>query len=85
VVKPLKFTRHAATSAFEREVSIEWIEKAVFQPEWTMPDPADPDLERRYATVDDFGGRVLRVVCYENDQEVRIVTLFFDRNARRPK
>ena len=84
MVKPLKFTRHAATSALEREVQMEWINNAVFQPDWTMPDPDDPELERRFAIIKDFGGRALRVVCFENEQEVRIVTVFFDRKAKKP-
>jgi hypothetical protein len=85
LVKPLKFTRHATTSAFEREIKLNWIELAVFSPDWTMPDPDDSALERRFAKINEFGGRTLRVVCFENEQEVLIITLFFDRKARRPK
>ena len=85
MAKPLKFTHHASTSAFEREISIKWIEWAVYQPDWTMPDPDGDSLERRFAIIDEFGGRALRVVCFESEQEVGIMTLFFDQKARRPK
>jgi hypothetical protein len=39
--------------------------------------------KRRYLRISERGGRVLRVACVENDWEIRIVTAFLDRNARR--
>ena len=84
MVKPLKFTRHAMTSVAQREIALAWIEKTVFYPDWVVPDVDDPTLERRFAVISGFGGRTLRVVCFENNEEVRIITVFFDRKARRP-
>jgi hypothetical protein len=48
-------------------------------------DPAHPEVERRFRTVPERGGRVLRVVVVETSEEIRIVTAFLDRRARKPK
>ena len=72
------------TSVAQREIELEWIEKTVFDPDWVVPDVEDPALERRFDAISGFGGRILRVVCFENSEEVRIITVFFDRKARRP-
>jgi hypothetical protein len=43
-----------------------------------------PDNIRRYISVPERDGRFLRVVCRETDTEIAIVTVFFDRKAKRP-
>jgi hypothetical protein len=54
-------------------------------PDWTIPDPHRPGVERRFRAIPEFGGRVLRVACYETPVNIRILTVFFDRKARRPR
>ncbi len=81
--KPLVWRKHARDVLAERKLDPAWVEKAARQPEWRMPDPDDPEVERRYLRIPERGGRVLRVACVENDQEIRIVTAFLDRNAGR--
>jgi hypothetical protein len=83
-VKPLRFTTHAMTAFTERELALDWVERIVREPEWTAPDPTDPSLERRFGMIRENGNRVLRVVCRDLREEVLVVTLFFDRKARRP-
>jgi len=83
--KPLHLTVHAEDAVAERELQFEWIARAVHDPEWTSPDPRRPDIERRYRVIPEHGGRVLRVACYETATEIRIITAFFDRDAKRPK
>ena len=44
---------------------MDWVERAVRNPLWVEPEPRDKTAERRFATIEEFGGRVLRVVCVE--------------------
>jgi hypothetical protein len=85
VVKPLVFSQHARTALGERELLDDWIERAVREPEWESVDPADSGVVRRYRSIAELGGRVLRVVCVEMEEEIRVVTAFLDRRARRPE
>jgi hypothetical protein len=61
-----------------------WLERAVREPDWTEPDPDDATLERRFRSIPEFGNRHLRAVCRELPDATLIVTVFFDRKARRP-
>ena len=82
--KPLRFTRHVQDAIVERELDQSWIERTVMEPEWSRPDPRRPNVERRFRTIPEFGGRALRVACFETAEDIRILTAFFDRNARKP-
>ncbi len=81
-MKPVVLTVHAAQVAKERDIRMEWIEVAVRHPDWKEPDPSG--AERRFRAIPERDGRILRIVCTEADTEVRLITAFFDRNARRP-
>ena len=83
-MKPLFFTQHTQDAIDEREIDPAWIERAAHAPEWTVADPNRPGVERRFRRIPEFGNRVLRAACYETTLEIRILTVFFDRNARRP-
>jgi hypothetical protein len=83
--KPLAFTKHADDATAERELMGEWIERAVYAPQWEVADPVQPDAVRRFRAIPEYGDRILRVVCLETDAEIRILTAFFDRGARKPK
>jgi len=48
------------------------------------PDRDDPSLQRRWAPIDAFCGRVLSAVINVRAQPPRIVTAFFDRRKARP-
>ncbi|MCV0395786.1 MAG: DUF4258 domain-containing protein [Rhizobiaceae bacterium] len=82
--KPLVLTAHAQDAIEERDLDPRWAERTAREPEWTAPDPRQPGVERRFRSIPDHGGRVLRVACYETPEEIRILTAFFDRDARRP-
>jgi hypothetical protein len=84
-MKPLFFTQHARDAIDERELDPRWIERTVRTPEWTIPDPRRPGVERRFRRIPEYGNRVLRAACYETALEIRILTIFFDRDARRPE
>lgn len=82
-LKLLVLTRHVEIRMRERDLQFSWIEQAARQPLWTEAEPNDPTAERRFAAIDEFGGRILRVVCVETDTAIRVITATFDGNARR--
>lgn len=82
-MKRLDFTRHARTKMEERAIDEAWVDRAARQSEWTEPEPNDPTAERRFAAIPEFGNRVLRVVCVETANTIRVITALFDRGARR--
>jgi hypothetical protein len=82
--KPLRFARHAQDAIVERQLDQSWIERTVREPEWSRADPRRPHVERRFRVVPEFDGGVLRVACIETADEIRVLTVFFDRDARQP-
>jgi uncharacterized DUF497 family protein len=82
--KPLRYSHHAETVMRERQLLKDWVEVTVRRPLWTEPDPAGNGTERRFAAVAERNGRYLRVVCVETADEIRIISAFLDRGARRP-
>jgi hypothetical protein len=83
--KPLRYTSHCETVMAERQIDRDWVERAVCDPDWCAPDPSGPPTERRFCRIPQRDNRVLRVVCLESETEIRIITAFFDRNAREPR
>ena len=85
MVKPLVFTWHARDALEERSIiQSQWVESCVREPDWVVADDARDGRERRFKVIKQFGDRILRVVCLENDTEIRIITVFFDRKAQKP-
>lgn len=80
-----RYTGHALTVLAEREISLDFVQRVASRPEWTEPDPVDPTIERRFGPIEEHGNRILRVACVETAEEIRILTAFFDRRARRPE
>ena len=81
-VKKVLLTRHAQVKLQERGLKMEWVERTVRNPLWIQPEPRDQTAERRFARIDEFGGRILRVVCVETEDVIRVITALFDRDAR---
>jgi uncharacterized DUF497 family protein len=59
------------------------MEDTVRTPDWVEPQANDPQVERRFRVIGEFGGRILRVACVETDAAIRVISVMFDRNARR--
>ena len=83
-MKPVVLTDHAEVVATERSIEFAWIERTALSPEWRETDPSDAEVERRFRLVPERGGRMLRVACVEEDDKIRVVTVFLDRKAKRP-
>lgn len=80
--KKIVLTRHAQQKMDERRLTQEWVERTVREPLWIEPEPRDKSAERRFASIAEFGGRILRVVCVETEDAIRVITALFDRDAR---
>lgn len=81
--KPIVLTNHAADALAERDLPYEWLERVIRAPDWTESDPRRPGVERRFRIFPEHGHRILRAACYETPTAIRILTVFFDRNAKR--
>lgn len=46
-----ELTQHAKDVLAERQIPVEWMERALSQPELKLPDPTDATLERRYRKI----------------------------------
>lgn len=75
-------TGHARRVVEERGIQRDWIERTLENPTLREVDPNDPDLERLYGVIDEFGGRVLRVVVNLSVEPLIVVSVFFDRRKR---
>jgi uncharacterized protein YuzE len=61
----------------KRRIRDAWLEQALTAPESTETDAVDPDLEHRLARIDEFGGRVLRVIVNHKRTPPCVVTRIF--------
>ena len=78
-----ELTEHAREGLQNRpNIRIEWIERILGCPELIEPDRMDPDLEHRLGRIEEYGGRVLRVIVRKNTTPLRLITFYFDRAMR---
>ena len=80
--RPLEYTRHAAHAMAERRIPENWVEAAVTEPSLRTPDPNDPEVERFFRRIPEYGDRVLRVAVNTGVTPWRVVSVFFDRSMR---
>lgn len=79
--RELTFTDHAQDVIRERNLLAKWIEETLSSPDRVE---LGSDNNTHYIkSIDEHGGRMLRVVVNERVQPNRVVTLFFDRRLRR--
>jgi hypothetical protein len=77
------FTYHALLKFEERLIPLDWIERALAEPDFVEPDPTQPGALRAFKAIRERDFRVLRVVYIDEGDERRIITVFFDRRRRR--
>jgi hypothetical protein len=82
--KALSFTQHAEDMLAEREIEREWVERTIAQPETIEADARRAGVTLAFRRIPERDDRILRVAFVETDQEIRVVTTYFDR-GRRPK
>ncbi len=77
-----ELTKHASEVISERNISEEYLERAIDNPGLKMDDREDPALEHLLAKIMENDNRVLRVIVIKNSDPVRVITAFFDRSMR---
>ena len=78
----LDYTRHAAQAMQERMILPDWVESVVTEPAMRTADPNDPDVERFFRRIPEYGDRVLRVAVNTSVAPWRVVSVFFDRGMK---
>jgi hypothetical protein len=79
----IRLTKHAQEAISVRGIAFAWIEEAVSSPDFVEADPRRPERTRSYKAIAEFGSRVLRVVHRLEGDDIVIITVHFDRGARR--
>jgi hypothetical protein len=78
-----ELTEHARESLRKRSViRLEWLERVLAHPARIEPDRVDPLLEHRLGRIDEYDGRILRVLVNPSQTPLRVVTVYFDRRMR---
>lgn len=82
----IELTKHAEEQLLERELKLAWIEETLVNPITTEPDNHDPDLTCAFGKISDCEDeveRVFKVVYNKTKTPWKIITCYFDRNAKR--
>ena len=79
----VRLTKHAREAVAERQIALAWIEATVSSPDRVSPDPRHLDRTHSYKAIAEFSGRVLRVVHRADGTDTLVITVHFDRGAKR--
>ena len=79
----IRLTKRALEAAASRNIALAWVEATVSSPDVVEGDPRHPDRTRSYKAIPEHGSRVLRVVHRTEGDDIVIITVHFDRGARR--
>jgi len=82
----VELTSHAEAQLLERELKLAWIEETLVNPIATEPDSNDQELTSAFGKISDCEDgveRVFKVVYNKTTTPWKIVTCYFDRNAKR--
>jgi len=75
-------TKHAEVSAAEREIQMEWICRALENPDRREADRREDGVELFYAKIAAYGNRVLKVVVNVQVDPWRVMSVYFDRSMK---
>jgi hypothetical protein len=78
----LRLTKHAEEAILKRNLALDWIDRAISSPDFTDTDPHDPALTRSFKAIVEADGRVLRVVHRPEGNDILVITVHFDRDAK---
>jgi hypothetical protein len=76
-------SKHAREAIDVRKIDFAWIAAAVHTPDFIDTDPRHSERTRSFKAIAEFGGRVLRVVHRPEGNDIVVITVHFDRGARR--
>lgn len=76
-------TEHAQERLKKRvEIKQEWILQAILEPDLVQPHENNPEKEYVYKKIDEYRGRVLKVVKSKEGSPFIVYTVHFDRNMK---
>ena len=67
----------------ERNISEEWVQRVLDHPDWEKA--ASEDTVYYFKRIHERQDRILRVVVNPKVSPTKVITVFFDRKARRPE
>jgi hypothetical protein len=71
-------TEHAKETLQRRSnIQLHWLEQAITAPHQIEKDATDPELTHHLFKIEEFEGRVLRVIVNQTVDPMRIITAFF--------
>ncbi len=79
----IELSKHALDMLKERKIPEEWIWRALKNPDWK--ETKDDGNIHYFKGILEHGNRALHVIVNINVSPNRVVTVFFDRKARRLK
>ncbi len=79
----IRLTKHAREAIDVRKIDVAWIEAAISSPDFVDTDPRYQERKRSYKAIAEYGGRILRVVSRPEGDDIVVITVHFDRGARR--
>ena len=80
---PLVLTKHLLTRLAERKIPLAWVERVAASPDWTEPDPRDPEVTRGFGQIKEAGGKVLRVAYADRPDGRHVLSGHFDAKQTR--
>lgn len=77
-----RLTSHAEIVLNEREIPVEFMERALTEPELILEDNEDSALEHRLCRIKEYDNRVLRVIFNKTVNPAAVITVYFDRRMK---
>ena len=79
----LKLSAHTQDMLKERNIPEEWVWRTIDKPDWT--NVGIDNNNHYFKSITEHEGRFLHVVVNQHASPENVVTVFFDRKARRKK
>jgi hypothetical protein len=78
-----KLSKHTQDMLKERNISNEWVWQTINNPDWE--NVGDDNNVHFFKSISEYEGRILHVIVNPHVSPKKVVTVFFDRKARRNK
>ena len=72
-------TKHALDVIFERNISIDFIEKVLNNPELIEPDANDVELQHYLSKIHEYDNRVMRVIINKKSCHLKFSGLLYNK------
>ena len=79
---PYNLTEHAQIQISRRKIKLSWVTLVLENPQRLEDHEEDDTVRYAFGSIDEFGGRVLKVVYNHSAEPWRVITAYFDRGMR---